>query len=110
MKSLSGVFKPQLPRFSSKDYSAGCGYDPSWDGAQRRSAALLDGPWGNDINPPSPFTRPRLRPTLGDLAARLGQIDFGRTTVPDDLLVFYARRRCANLCPKKHHRTARLDG
>jgi hypothetical protein len=89
-------FKPQLPRFFIERLTepGEVIYDPFMGrGTTLVEAALLGRvPYGCDINPVSALlTRPRLdSPILGQIAERLGQIDFGSVgETRDDLLVFY---------------------
>src|SRR5690348_4025537 len=94
--SYRACFKPQLPRFFIERLTqAGeIVYDPFMGrGTTPIEAALLGRvPAGNDVNPLSiVMTRPRLNPPrLGEIEARLKEIDFNDSTdMPQDLLVFY---------------------
>ena len=94
--SYRACFKPQLPRFFIERLTSPgeIVYDPFMGrGTTLIEAALLGRiPCGCDVNPLSlVLTGARLHPpSLAQIEARLGQINFAEhDTAPDDLLVFY---------------------
>ena len=108
--SYRACFKPQLPRFFIERLTdpGEVVYDPFMGrGTTPVEAALLGRlPWGNDINPLSlTLTQPRLTPpTLGEIAARLEEIDLNdHDELPKDLLVFYHPETLREICALKKH-------
>jgi hypothetical protein len=94
--SYRACFKPQLPAFFIDRLTepGDVVYDPFMGRGTTVLEAALRGrtPWGNDLNPLcGRLLRPRLEPpTLDQVEARLGEIDFARVAeAPDDLLVFF---------------------
>ncbi|MEO8813587.1 MAG: DNA methyltransferase [Caulobacteraceae bacterium] len=94
--SYRACFKSQLPEFFIERLTSegDTVHDPFMGRGTTPIQATLMGrrAVGNDINPLSVFlTRPRTNPpTLGQLHARLGEIDWKASgDTPDDLLAFY---------------------
>jgi len=108
--SYRACFKPQLPRFFIERLTepGDLVHDPFMGrGTTLIEAALLGRvPCGCDVNPLSlVLVRPRLRPpTLEQIRARLGEIDFraGEET-PDDLLVFFHPETLREIAALKRH-------
>jgi hypothetical protein len=108
--SYRACFKPQLPRFFIERLTVPGErvYDPFMGrGTTLVEAALLGRvPVGCDVNPLScVFTTPRLAPPfVDDIAARLGEIDFGdHEEAPEELLVFYHLETFREISALKRH-------
>ncbi len=121
--SYRACFKPQLPEFFISRLSdpGDRVYDPFMGrGTTPVQAAIMGrNPIGNDINPVSVLlTRPRLRPpTLGEVAARLREIDWHRHSADADrdLLVFYHEETLSEIKSLRSYlserdRSGALDG
>lgn len=103
--SYRACFKPQLPRFFIERLTSPG--DVVFDPFMGRGTTLLETallgriPFGSDVSPlSSNLIAPRLAPpTLDEVEARLGQIDFARETdLPPDLLVFYHPQTLQQIC------------
>lgn len=116
--SYRACFKPQLPRFfmDALTEPGDRVYDPFLGRGTTMLEAALCGrtPIGCDINPLSiPLVGPRLAPpTLTQVEARLGEIDFEiAVETPDDLLVFFHPETLREICALRTYLAARrLDG
>ena len=116
--SYRACFKPQLPRFFIERLTAPG--DTVFDPFMGRGTTLLEAallgrvPAGCDVNPLSELLAgPRMHPpSLSEIEARLGEIEWDRRLkIPEELLVFYHRRTLQKLVSlRRYLLRGRSDG